>query len=175
MIPYDTNLPVVYLRPGQIYVADKPTVVSTLLGSCVSITLFNRALRWGAICHGILPACKKKKRGNCNQECKELYKYIDCAFRHMVLLSRSCALNHEETEVKLFGGAGMLTPHKNRHGIMSVGDQNIRMALRLIKSEGFNILASDTGGNSGRKLFFLTHTGDVYLKRLNKTEEVGLR
>jgi chemotaxis protein CheD len=49
------------------------------------------------------------------------------------------------------------------------------MALRMIKSEGFNILASDTGGNAGRKLFFLTHTGDVYLKRLNKTEEVGLQ
>lgn len=173
MIPYDTKLPVVYLKPGEMYFTDRPTVVSTVLGSCVSITMFNGDLKIGAICHGLLPTCNKEKRNICNNKCTDLYKYMDCAFRHMVHRFESYDLNRDEIEVKLFGGAGILTPQENEHGRMSIGFQNLRTTMGMIKKEGLKIRASDTGGSSGRKLFFLTHTGDVFLKHLKKTEARG--
>ena len=35
--------------------------------------------------------------------------------------------------------------------------------------QGLRLTASDVGGDRGRKLLFLTHTGDVWVKRLNKS------
>jgi len=56
----DTDLDQVYLKPGELYIGEKPTKVITVLGSCVSITLFSKRLNIGAICHGRCPNAGKK-------------------------------------------------------------------------------------------------------------------
>ena len=45
----------VYLKPGELHFATGPTVVSTVLGSCVSVTMFDRLSGAAAICHALLP------------------------------------------------------------------------------------------------------------------------
>jgi chemotaxis receptor (MCP) glutamine deamidase CheD len=42
MKPLDRDIPVVYLRAGEIHITARPELVVTLLGSCLSITMFNR-------------------------------------------------------------------------------------------------------------------------------------
>ena len=175
MTPFDKKLPVVHLKPGELYISDKPTAVSTILGSCVSITMFHRQLKLGAICHGLLPKCKHSKKRGCHKTCKDLDKYVDCAFIHMKQQFLTYSINHDEIEVKLFGGAEILLPHDHTKGIITVGEKNIKVATQLINAEGFKIMASDTGGSSGRKLFFLPHTGEIYLKRLRKAEVIDLQ
>ncbi len=49
------KLPVYYLRPGELHIADHPGIVTTVLGSCVSVTMFSRRREVGAICHGLMP------------------------------------------------------------------------------------------------------------------------
>lgn len=175
MRPFDIKLPVVYLKPGELYISDKPVTVSTVLGSCISITMFNRKLNLGAICHGLLPKCKHKKKRECHKTCKDLDKYVDCAFIHMKQQLLSYSMNKDEIEIKLFGGAEILLPHDHSKGIMSVGEKNIYAATQLIKAMGFKIITSDTGGTVGRKLFFLPHTGDVYIKHLRNAEVMDLQ
>ena len=175
MIPFDKNLPSVYLKPGELYISDKPVAVSTVLGSCVSITMFHRQLKLGAICHGLLPKCKHTKKRGCHKTCKDLDKYVDCAFMHMKQQFLSYSMNQDEIEVKLFGGAEIILPHDHSKRIISVGERNIKVAAEMIKAEGFKIIASNTGGTTGRKLFFLPHTGDVYVKRLRKAEVIDLQ
>ncbi len=55
----ETTLPVIHLKAGEIYIAEKPTLVATVLGSCISVTMFNNRFKIGAICHGALPVYKK--------------------------------------------------------------------------------------------------------------------
>ena len=44
----------VFLQPGEHFVGDEYYRLRTILGSCVSITLWNRARRIGAMCHFLL-------------------------------------------------------------------------------------------------------------------------
>ena len=46
----------VFLRPGDVTVGKAPAEVSTVLGSCVSVTMFAERLKLGAICHALLPS-----------------------------------------------------------------------------------------------------------------------
>ena len=49
----------IFLQPGEFFVADADYQLRTMLGSCVSITLWHPASRIGAMSHFLLP-----KRGS---------------------------------------------------------------------------------------------------------------
>ena len=132
----------------------------TVLGSCVSVTLFSRRLRIGAICHGALPHCRKVNK--CPELCEDAFKYVDCSVRYMIERMRGFGCADKEIEVKLFGGADTLSSKKEN----TIGSMNVKMALEIISHEHLRVTAADVGDSFGRKIIFLTHTGDVYLKRL---------
>lgn len=166
----DYNLPSVYLKPGEMCLRGEPAVVTTLLGSCVAVTMFCGRLRIGAICHGLLPTCKGK--GHCL--CADGFRYVECSIRRMAGRFREMGANSAEIEVKMFGGADMFTPLEDGRKGITVGRQNIDTALRIIEEEGLRLAGSDFGGERGRKIFFNTHTGEVLLKRLNVSRDAGL-
>ncbi len=156
------DLPKVYLKSADLHIAGRPAIVSTALGSCVSVTLFNKRLQVGAICHGLLPHCKRKT--NCSGDCVDGFRYVDCSIRHMLGQFRSLGIGHREIDVKVFGGADMFAPGTREKA--TVGAQNIKAALSVIEQEQLNLCKSDVGGVRGRKIFFYTHTGEIFLKRL---------
>lgn len=155
-----------FLKPGEVVVSGEPTVVSTLLGSCVAVTLFSPRLRAGAICHCLLPNCRNTQP--CCHDPGEAGKYVECAVRHMLEGLLSLGAMRGELEAKVFGGADMFETAQG--GGQSVGQQNIEMALRMLKGEAVRLIRQDLGGRRGRKIVFHTHTGEVFLKRLRTTE-----
>jgi chemotaxis protein CheD len=161
---YATDLPVIYLKPGEIYIAQEPAVVQTVLGSCVSVTIHNRRSGTGIISHSLLPSCME--RGFCSRVCAEEHKYVECSIRRMIENLDSMNPRRRDIEVKVFGGADMFTSDTKNSGHLTVGKQNIEAALKILKNEGLNVSVSDVGGLQGRKICFYTHTGEVLLKRL---------
>lgn len=162
---HGADLDKVYLKPGDLYIGEGPTKVTTVLGSCVSVTLFNRRLRLGAICHAAMPHCRKVKK--CHELCRDVFKYMDCSLHYMLERMRSYGVAGGELEVKLFGGADTLSSKKEN----TIGSMNVKMALEIIRLEHLRIIAADVGDSFGRKIIFLTHTGEVYLKRLKDAGE----
>jgi chemotaxis protein CheD len=156
----DIDLPVIYLMPSEMYVAQEPALVQTVLGSCVSVTMYDRKSGNGMICHGLLPQCRDSR--SCSRTCAEEHKYMECSIHRMLERFDSLNIRRRDIEVKVFGGADMFASWKS----MSVGKQNIETAMKIIKNEGLNVSASDVGGTKGRKIYFYTHTGEVLLKRL---------
>jgi chemotaxis protein CheD len=57
MIQLATGLAEVNLQPGELHLARSPTVLQTILGSCVGVTFWSKRLGAGALCHGVLPRC----------------------------------------------------------------------------------------------------------------------
>ena len=51
----DAGLPEVYVQPGESHLVKKPTMLRTLLGSCVGIAFRVPRLGLGALCHPMLP------------------------------------------------------------------------------------------------------------------------
>jgi len=165
MIPHE--LPAHYLKPGELILCDEATVVQTVLGSCVSVTLFHRKTAKGAICHGLLPSCQHENA--CTDRCSEGTRFMDCSIRRMIEAFRSRGISHRELEAKIFGGADMFRVAQSRVSKINVGAQNIRTTLAVLAEYGLHPLAADTGGNEGRKLYFISSTGEVYLKRVRRT------
>ena len=156
--------PVVYLRAGEMHFSEKPVVVSTVLGSCLSITMFHRKLAIGAVCHGFLPQCRSRQA--CDDGCIEKFKYVDCSIQKMLKLFDRLDVKRRELEVKVFGGADMFATAKNGRATFSVGKLNITTAEKIIEQEGLSIVSMDVGGTRGRKLYFHTRTGKVLIKHL---------
>ena len=145
-----------YLKPGDVLVTDTPVLVSTVLGSCVAVTMFSASRGLGAICHAMLPA-------NSGRE-KDL-RYVDTALQHIYekLLEYGAG---SDLVIKLFGGAQLLNVGEAAADKQSVGDQNVAQAEAVLASLGLAVSARDTGGFRGRKLFFCTRSGDVYMRRM---------
>lgn len=145
-------LETLFLRPGQAYLGDRPALVSTVLGSCVSVTMFHPS-RPGCICHALMPS--KPESGE-----KDVFHYVDSSLAHMLGGLLSLRVPRAEIEVKLFGGSNTFS------GKATVGQSNVTAALRFIEEERLRLCASDVGGRTGRKIVFNTGTGRVFLKRL---------
>jgi chemotaxis protein CheD len=167
--PADKNLRTVYLKPGELFFSGQPAVIVTVLGSCLSITMFSRRRALGGICHGLLPKCGQQKK-NCHGDCLEGFKYVDCSIRRMVQLFDRHGVKRSDIEVKCFGGADMFIRPIERPGTASIGKQNATIAEQILKSEGLQLHVVDVGGLQGRKIFFYNHTGEVLLKRLSRVK-----
>ncbi|QWV91980.1 chemotaxis protein CheD [Geomonas oryzisoli] len=154
---------VVFLKPGQIMVSSEPVLVTTLLGSCVAVTIFSYRLRLGAICHAQLPGTGDLFDGIQDEHHG---KYVDTAIRAMLerLLKRGALRG--ELEAKVFGGADMFDAQGR---LRSVGRQNSEMALKVLAHESVRVAKQDLGGERGRKIIFHSHTGEVLLKRMRKS------
>ena len=153
----------VFLKPGQMVVSSVPLLVTTLLGSCVAVTMFIPRLQLGAICHAQLPSCGKKA---CNHQHPDAGKYVDCAIMAMLEQLEAKGAERREIEAKLFGGSDMFDAYSRGR---SVGRQNMEMAAGMLERESVRVVREDLGGGRGRKIVFHTHTGEVLLKRLRKS------
>jgi chemotaxis protein CheD len=168
----EQGLAVVHLKPGEAHLTDRPELVVTVLGSCLSVTMFNRRRGVAGICHSLLPECGNRE--TCGGQCGEGYKYVACSIRRMVALFDRYAVPRGEIEVKCFGGADMFNRKSARPDLLSVGRQNILMAEKVLAGEGLSLRAKDVGGLRGRKVLFYTHTGEVLLKRLRGADDQHL-
>ncbi|QTA81594.1 putative chemoreceptor glutamine deamidase [Desulfonema limicola] len=177
------DLSIVFLRPGELFLsnnrASAPVKVTTVLGSCISVILYNPRLKMSAMCHAVMPCCDQeyrcgkeiflKKTGKCPFNCAEPNRYVNCVLNNMISHFRTQGAAIEETKVRLFGGADMFDYGFERTLKLSVGRQNIEMAKKIIKTEKMHLSKSDVGGLVGRKIVFFPKTGRVLLKRLNST------
>ncbi len=160
---YGMKIPIIYLKPGEMYITEKPTLVSTVLGSCVSVTMFNPRLKIGAICHGLLPTYKAKIL--CSSSIEE-YKYVNSSIAKMIKKYEAYGVRNRELEVKIFGGSEMMHNNPGVSPIVSIGIQNVQAAIQTIKSKGLSAIVTNVGGVAGRKLVFNTQTGEVFMKQL---------
>ena len=153
-----------FLKPGEMVVSCEPMLITTLLGSCVAVTMYHPRLRLGAICHALLPSCRREE--HCNRQ--DAGKYVQCAIALMLEQFNARGVLNGEIEAKLFGGSDMFDAAEGSH--LSVGRQNLEMALSVLDQAAIRVLTRDLGGPRGRKIIFHTDTGEVFLKRLRKTE-----
>lgn len=151
-----------YLKPGEVLVSRTPMVVSTVLGSCVAVTMFSASRGFSAMCHAMLP---ENAWGDSD------LRYVDTALRHIYNKVVECGAG-KDVVVKLFGGAQVLDVGGNRSVKLTIGEQNVSKAEEVLAALGLIISARDTGGLQGRKLFFCTRSGDVYMRRMREGRHI---
>lgn len=157
-------LPDLELQPGELYLARSPSILRTILGSCVGVTFWSARLGAGALCHGVLPKCPEPRPSSFTLA--EGHRYVDFSIRYLAQQFDAMGARRQEVQVKLFGGADVLPVDRSDTGRRTVGGQNCQRAVEVLAEEGFTIAASDLGGVRGRRIHFHTGTGEVLLHRL---------
>jgi chemotaxis protein CheD len=157
-------LPDLNLQPGELYLARSPSILRTILGSCVGVTFWSKRMSAGALCHGVLPRCPAARPANF--DISEGHRYVDFCIRYLAQQFDALGAHRQDVEVKVFGGADVLPVDRLRAGRPTVGAQNCKVAVEVLAAEGFTVSASDLGGVRGRRIHFHTGTGEVLLHRL---------
>lgn len=156
------GISVYHLQIGECAMSTTPLVISTVLGSCVSITFFHPVKACGAMFHALLPKSSAFFRsGGQATPCR----FVDSAVESLLSKFARKGIDPEELEIKLFGGAETIA-QGDRESKVNVAHQNVTMAESILAEKGLKAIAKDVGGTLGRKILFHTHTGDVWLYRL---------
>jgi len=153
----------IFLKPGEFYIGKGGSDIYTILGSCVSITMFNKRLKVGGICHALLP-----KEGPTVKD-TDGFRYVDSSISQMLTEFETMGIKRHEIEVKVFGGSEMIGTNRKK----SVGQQNIEATLNVLSNKNLTIISSDFGGDQGRKIIFYTQTGRVLLKKLERMQNLS--
>jgi chemotaxis protein CheD len=156
LAPHTTaDVETVILRPGDFHFGSGHTRISTLLGSCVSITLWHPRKRIGGMCHYMMSERKRP------QDAPLDGRYADETFALFLQHVEQAGTRPSEYQAKLFGGANMF---KNGAGSgMDIGARNIEFAHRFLASRNIALIAEHIAGSGRRKLHFDIWSGDVWL------------
>ena len=144
-----------FLFPNTIYASKKPARVQTILGSCVSVCLYDVVLGYGSLNHYMLPWW--------NGDEIPSPKYGDIALTRLIEVMNSMGCKKENLVAKIFGGADQ---HQMGSRGYEIGARNIATAERILSKESISIIARSTGGVVGRKIVFHTNTNKVLMKYL---------
>lgn len=166
MLELERDLPEVYLLPGEAYFSRRPSIMRTILGSCVGVTFWSAKQGAGALCHALLPRCPRSSAADFTAT--ENRRYVDFAIRDLARKFDRIGAIRAEVQVKLFGGADVLPISSPGPLRPTVGKQNCEVALEVLKTEGFEIVASSLGGTTGRSIQFHTTTGEVRLRWISR-------
>lgn len=148
--------PVVFLSAGMVFAAQEPTLVSTILGSCVAVCLWDPGTRIGGINHYLLP------QGPPGQHA---LRYGNQAIARLVRDMERLGAAPARLEAKLFGGAAVLPVGIGREH-RTVGDANVAVARAELANRGIAVVAHRTGGHNGLSLRMLTETGEVWVRAI---------
>ncbi len=147
----------IFLLQGDIYCEAAPALVSTILGSCVSVCLWDQNLCRGGINHYVLPSAQvEADAGNA--------RYGEVAIDLLVDRMRELGSQANHLQAKIFGGASVFPLGAAQ---VTVGARNVALALGRMQAYRIPVAAQRTGGNLGRQISFHTATGEAVVRDLD--------
>ena len=145
------------VHPGAWMIqTEKP--LSTLLGSCVAVCLFDPLLKIGGLNHFMLPDMSNKKFGDEDAQ-------LSGNFAMEALLNGLLGKGAKKVrlQAKAFGGGTIIDTDSQS---LSIGMRNARFAKEWLAREGIPLTSSDFLGPWSRKIIYLPFNGDVFCKRM---------
>ena len=143
-----------FLLPGAIFAKDGDYIITTVLGSCIAVCLWDPRLKRGGMNHYKLPLW--------NGDGLASPKFGNIAIVKLIESMLDMGCNQRELKAKVFGGGAVI---RSSSGFLNVGERNIEIARDVLAQEKIPIIASDVGGESSRKIIFNTQTGGILMKK----------
>jgi chemotaxis protein CheD len=148
----------IFLRPGEWFIGDAGFRIRTVLGSCVSVTLWHPARRIGAMSHFLLSA----RRGHVIELDG---RYGDEAMALLIRALAAGGVDPHECQAKIFGG-GEMFPGSRRAYHANIGHGNGETARRLLREHRIPVVSESLFGEGYRNIIFDVATGDVWSRQV---------
>ena len=147
----------VYITQGEIAVgADDAMVISTILGSCISICLWDPDAGVGGMNHLLLPEMMSEQGSSAGAVAMDR------------LINKMMPLGAIRTRLraKLFGGSSMLA------GRTDIGARNAAFGRTYLVNENIPCDVENVGGSRARKLRYWPATGAAQMKLVEEVPEL---
>lgn len=154
----------IFLQPGELFVGDAAFQIRTILGSCVSITLWHPQACVGGMSHFLLPTRSVPVPGQMLDG-----RYGDEALQWMLKDLRAAGVNPKQCQAKIFGGGNMF-PGQTRASAITVGQRNGEAARQLLAQEGIQVVTESLYGVGHRQIIFNVSNGDVWSRQIRPTQ-----
>ncbi len=164
------------LLPGDFFICQDEEMIVTVLGSCISVCVYETRLKIGGMNHFMLPEIKKEsaslkyKKKHVNDECDDkasaIYqntnsaRYGNTAMELLINEIIKLGGDRRNLTAKVFGG-GSVT-----RSSIDIGLKNINFIIEYLKEEGIPITNQDVGGKLPRKVYFIPSINEVYVKKI---------
>lgn len=150
----------VWLQPGEFAVAQEGCLIRTLLGSCVSVTLWDPARHIGAMSHFLLWS---RPRG---PSATRDARYGEDALALMFEQLAGHGVKPRDCQAKIFGGGNMFPQWTRRNAAdRTVGEQNGHAARALLQQMGVTVASECLFGTGHRTVVFDLAHGDVWVRQ----------
>ena len=149
----------VYVVQGTYFVSAHPeATLSTVLGSCISVCLFDPVAGIGGMNHFLLPAGRGTESGHIRFGVNAMEKLIN----EML----ACGATKSCLQAKLFGGARMSAT------LADIGRQNAAFAHSFLANEGIPSASESLGGTLARRVVFRPSTGQARMLFVQNDEVI---
>lgn len=141
----------VNVQPGEVHVSDTPRMFKTILGSCVSVCLWDPVRRAGGLNHYMLPRLLTAP---------DSARFGTIAIPQLIAKLRE--FDCQSLVAKVFGGASVLpigpTP--------TIGESNIELAMLILAEHRIPVVAQRTGGLCGIVIRYSSLDGGVLVSEI---------
>lgn len=125
--------------------SDPDVIMSTVLGSCIAVCLFDAEAGVGGMNHFLL--------AEAGQDQSDDLKYGVNAMELLINKVLRAGGDRSRLKAKLFGGARMLGNSRD------IGNTNAKFAISFLEREGIPCVSHSVGGEKARRVQFTPHTG----------------
>lgn len=139
-----------HLYPGELRVTDEPELISTILGSCVAVAIYDPVARVGGLNHFLLDSPPPGETPSPRYGSYAIPALVEALIRMGGIPSNFRA--------KVYGGSNVLIELTDT---LEIGSKNVRFALSKLEELGIPVLERDTGGSAGRRIVFSTEDFSV--------------
>lgn len=155
---------------GEFFATSEALAITTLLGSCVAVCLYDIERGVGGMNHFMLPELQKGGAatpcaGLCNTQSRSCARYGSCAMRRLMEQMELLGADRRRMAAKLFGAGRVMAIAAD------IGGSNAAFAIDYLKRQGIPIVASDLGECCPRKVIFFPKTGRALVKRMRNPQE----
>lgn len=144
---------------GDVHATRTPVRLTTILGSCVAICLYDTHNKIGGMNHFVLPGAPQEHE-------VDPLRWADASIEELFRKVMALGASREHLKAKVFGGAQLA----DRPGLaqFKIGEGNVKQALDELARRKVEVTNSCVGGSIGRKIVFEPHTGNVWVKEFHR-------
>ncbi len=168
-IPILSSIRLIHLNVAELALAAEPVVMSTLLGSCVSVCIYSPEKRMGGMTHFALPSelYSSGAREVAEGSPRDPMNYGSLALPY--LIDELCKLGKvpsSELRAKIVGGAAVI---EGLNRVAGIGALNLGIAEEILRKYQIPVVGRDVGGSVGRKVRFFSETGRLLVAPLRES------
>jgi len=156
----------VTIFPGEFFISCQPVTISTLLGSCVAVCLYDRQAKVVGMNHFLLS--NRRYARHLPMSITEAGRYGIHAMELVINGMLNMGAKRRNLQAKVFGGGSIMRNPTPDDNFYCVGEVNCRFVLEYLTTEDIALIAHDLGGDRGRVVHFSAVDYAVYVRKIKR-------